>query len=179
MALQRNVTKFTADDASGELYVLCTESEWDDYLPLITQLDQPGDDGDPFVRLTLNYIDAETAVERLGQMMPTVVAADANVRLIPTDDGLLVVGATPPQIDRIKIFLKEVDRPSTIERRTYIMQHADPAEIKSAPCAISTSSKPKPTSRCSVQASATGSPRQSRPQTRPGSYGTRLTGSCG
>lgn len=126
------VSKFTPDDVQKLLYMLCSDADWHRYEALIAQLDQPMADHEPFVRLTVQHLDPNTANERLSAMISAAGNVDSSIRTVATDDSILVIGATPTDIDRIKVFLAEVDKPSIIEQRTFEIHYADPADIKTA-----------------------------------------------
>lgn len=125
-------SKFTPDDATNRLFILCTEDEWARYQPLIAQLDRPADEGEAFVRLPLKHADPNTAIERLQAMLPPTVPGEEEVRFIASEGSILVVGGKASQIERLKVFIAEVDKPSHVEQRTFEIRHANPADIKSA-----------------------------------------------
>ncbi|MCH7595400.1 MAG: hypothetical protein IID35_02480, partial [Planctomycetes bacterium] len=159
-----SVSKLTADDPGKRIFVLCNAKEWDEYLPLIKQLDQPTQEGELFTRLMVQNINAQTAIDNLGRMLTTIPSITSDVRLIATDEGILVIGATQPQIAKIKTFLAIVDKPSTIERRTFEILYADPAEIKSLIETFVAGKPAKPKSR-----------RRSKPEGGKGVAGARAT----
>ncbi len=123
-------SKFTPDDVQKLLYILCTESDWKRYEAFIAQIDVAAPESEPFVRLTVTHLDPATAVERLGTMLSGLANVDSAIRTVATDDSILVVGATPTDIARIKVFLEEVDKPSLVEQRTFEIKHSDPSDIK-------------------------------------------------
>ncbi len=125
-------SKFTPDEASKKMFILCTEDEWARYQPLIAQLDRPADDGDVFVRLPLQYADPNTAIERLTAMLGDGPPGEESIRFLASEQSILVLGAKPHQIERIKVFLAEVDKPSRIEQRTFEIRYANPSDIQSA-----------------------------------------------
>ena len=126
------VSKFTPDDGQKLLYILCSDADWCRYEALIAQIDQPVADQEPFVRLKVQHLDPNTANDRLSAMIGAAGNVGSSIRTVATDDSILVIGATPTDIDRIKMFLAEVDKPSIIEQRTFEIHHADPADIKTA-----------------------------------------------
>lgn len=127
-AVSVQTSKFTPDDTTNRLFIICTEDDWARYQSLIAQLDRPVDDGEVFVRLPLQHAEPNTAIERLVAML----GDGESVRFIPSEGSILAVGAKPHQIERIKAFLAEVDKPSHVEQRTFEIRHANPADIKSA-----------------------------------------------
>ena len=113
--------------------VLCTETEWTEYTALMQKLDQPPDRGEPFVRIAVENADPETVVERLSKMVAAGPSGlDSSIRLIPTDNAILVIGASSQEIERLKLFLPEADKPASVEQRIFEIRHADATEIKSA-----------------------------------------------
>ncbi len=124
-------SKFTPDDASNRLFILCTEDEWARYQPLIAQLDRPADDGEAFVRVPLQHAEPNAAIERLETMLGDGTEGE-GVRFIPSDGSLLVFGSNPAQVERIKVLMAEVDKPSPMEQRTFEILRANPADIKTA-----------------------------------------------
>jgi len=121
-------SKFTPDDSTNRLFILCTGDEWARYEPLIEQLDRPTDDGEVFVRLPLQHAEPNAAIDRLGAMLPD----EEGVRFLASEGSILVVGAKPEQLERIKVFVGEVDKPSHVEQRTFEIRYANPADVKSA-----------------------------------------------
>ncbi|MDO8629420.1 MAG: secretin N-terminal domain-containing protein [Phycisphaerales bacterium] len=126
------VSKFTPDDGQKLLYILCSDADWHRYEALIAQIDQPVANQEPFVRLTVKHIDPGTGVERLGSVLGSAGNVDASIHMLATDDSILLIGATPTDVARIKVFLAEIDKPSIVEQRTFEIHHADPADIKTA-----------------------------------------------
>ncbi len=128
-----STSKFTPDDPNKQLWVLCTETEWTEYTALMQKLDQPPDRGEPFVRIAVENADPETVVERLSKMVAAGPSGlDSSIRLIPTDNAILVIGASSQEIERLKLFLPEADKPASVEQRIFEIRHADATEIKSA-----------------------------------------------
>ena len=127
-----SVSRFTADDERDRLFVICTEKEWEEYVPIIEQLDRAVDDSrPPFVRLAVNNVAPQVAVDRLASLFVADPKAKA-IRYIPTDGGILVIGAEPDQIEDVKAFLVEMDRDVVIEERVFEIRHGDPSEIRQA-----------------------------------------------
>lgn len=128
-----SASKFTAEDDGRTVWVLCTEKEWPHYLQIIEQIDVAPNENPPFVRVAVEHISAEKAVERLSSMIGgTSSDMSSEIRLLPAGDSILVVGATPRELERLKVFLAEADKPSQIEQRIYDIKFGDAAEIKAA-----------------------------------------------
>ena len=120
------------DDPNKQLWVLCTETEWTEYTALMQKLDQPPDRGEPFVRIAVENADPETVVERLSKMVAAGPSGlDSSIRLIPTDNAILVIGASSQEIERLKLFLPEADKPASVEQR--IFEIRTPTRRKSSP----------------------------------------------
>ena len=124
-------SKFTSDDEEMRLFVLCTETEWKHYIPIIEELERqmetPG-----FRKIALHHVDPETAIARLGDMMGAIQNASGTVRLVPSAGTILVINATEAQYDQMTSYMAEVDRASNVEERTFEIVHRDPAEVKAA-----------------------------------------------
>jgi len=142
-------SKFTADDETNRLYVLCTDDEWRHYSKIIEDLEAAAKPQGPiFEKLILRHLSAETAIERLNAMIPTSDEA-ARIRYAPAEGGILVKDATPALLDDMRAILVELDKPSTILERTFEIRHADPAEIESLIISLlgETGSAPRPKPR--------------------------------
>ncbi len=120
---------FIADDDAMTLLALCSDSKWDEYLAFIKTVDVPTDVGEPFERLAVKHIDAEKAADELSRIIGTNTF-ESSIRMVAANGSILILGANPQDIDRIKIFLTEIDKPSQIEKRTYKIRFAQPGEIK-------------------------------------------------
>ncbi len=123
-------SKFTPDDEHKRLFVLCTDTEWDEYVSLIKQLEDSIDETPPFIRVPLEHMDADAAIDRLTVLLGGAGGRAADVRYAPADDGLFVIGATEEQLEDIRIVLAEIDQPVEIERRFFDIVHRDAGEIK-------------------------------------------------
>ena len=126
-----SVSKFTANDEQRRLFVLCTQRDWERYEPLIQQLEGATGGRGPFVRINLEHVAPETAIDRLGVMLGGGGPA-GQVRYAAVDGAILVMGAGEAQLRRIRAFLPEVDRPSQVIQRTFEIKYASPSEIKTA-----------------------------------------------
>lgn len=127
-----NVAKFTPDDENGILYAICSEQEWAEYLVIIEQLEAAITRPEAFVRIPLEHADPNDAVEKLQGILESAGEDMAAVGLVASDASILVVGATEDQVEQVRIFLPEVDKPKHFVQRTFDIKYADPDEIKSA-----------------------------------------------
>jgi type II secretory pathway component GspD/PulD (secretin) len=123
-------SKFTPDDAQRKLFIICTDDEWVRYQGLLKELDKADDSAAHFVKIPVQHIDPAAAIERLSSMMD--LGSEENVRFVPGNGAILAIGANPSEIERARVFLIEVDQPTALERRTFEIRHADPADIKAA-----------------------------------------------
>lgn len=123
-------SKFTPVDEQNRLFILCSDEEWEGYVPIIEQLEQAVEPGPPFVRLAVEHADPEAVVTRLGLLLPDLDKRGGPVRYAPTDGGILVIGADEVQLADIRAVLAEIDRPTQIVTRTFDIRHRDPTEIK-------------------------------------------------
>ncbi len=126
------VSKFTAEDDTQRLFILCSDDEWEEYEPLIQQLDSISDDGPLYERLELTHISNTEAMEKLTPMVTDMIGAAGGVRWTAVDGAILVMGASAEQIADMRTFLAEVDKPSSIIQRTFELRYAAPADIKAA-----------------------------------------------
>ncbi len=118
--------KFTPDD-NGRLLVMCTDQEWERYLPLIEELDATfAEDEAPFVQITLTYIEPAEAIARFTTLLGSDIRA---VRYVEAGGNLLVIGATDSQLEDMRTLLTEIDVASELEQRTFEILYADPGEI--------------------------------------------------
>jgi hypothetical protein len=120
------VSKFTPDDDQNRLLVLCTEEEWEKYLPIIGQLEDAVDDEQPFARLTVTNISPQEAVDKLATLFGN---RDVPIRFAVAENDILVMGARPSQMETMESLLTEIDQSSEQLQRTFEIQHADPAEL--------------------------------------------------
>ncbi len=125
-------SKFTPNDAQKKLFIVCTDDEWTRYESLIRELDRPADMGEAFVRLPVEHIDTNAAIERLNVFFSSAKGAEPAPNLVAGDGAILAVGVDPQEVDRIKVFLREIDKPTTFEKRTFEIRHANAADIKAA-----------------------------------------------
>ncbi len=125
------IARFTANDDQKRLYVLCTDEEWTQYLPVIEQLEGAIKDAPTFVRFALKHIDADYAIIQAG-MAVTGDGPKGAVHYLPVEGGVLAFGLTPAQVDQVTDLLNAIDVPFEIIKRTFEIRLADPAEIESA-----------------------------------------------
>ncbi|MEK6674143.1 MAG: secretin N-terminal domain-containing protein [Planctomycetota bacterium] len=125
-------SKFTGDDDSNRLYVLCTEVEWKHYSELIEKLEEAAiDNRAVFERVPLVHMTADAAIEKLTSVLPSTDEV-SQIRFTPTDGGLLIFDATNELLNKIKTILAEVDKETPVVERTFDIQFADPGEIENA-----------------------------------------------
>lgn len=122
-------SKFTSDDDEMRLFVICTETEWKHYIPIIEELEREVNTLG-FRKIALSHVDPETAITRLGDMLGPLQSPAGTVRLVPSAGTILVINATEAQYDQMMTFMVEVDRVANVEERTFEIVHRDPAEIK-------------------------------------------------
>ena len=125
-------SKFTPDDENNRLFILCTDSEWEQYDVFIKQLEGSIEESPPFVRVALEHIDPDSAIDQLSSILGGTGGRAADVRYAAAEGDLLVIGASEEQLEDIRLVLPEIDRPLEMERRTFEIVYGDPGEIKSA-----------------------------------------------
>ncbi|MFH0983464.1 MAG: secretin N-terminal domain-containing protein, partial [Planctomycetota bacterium] len=125
-------TKYHGDDATGLLYVICTESEWDeDYLPLLAQLDLQAEPVTEITLVPVTYEKPDQIINAITQAFgPAQQGTAAVPTLLPHPRGILVLGGNQSTLERIRALAKELDVDPDIERRTFTLQFADPTEVK-------------------------------------------------
>ncbi len=126
-------SKFTPNDEQHRLFILCTDAEWEQYAPVIEQLERAVDQMPPFVRLAVEHVEPKTVIERLSTLLGHIDKRGAGgIRYAPTKGGILVMGASEAQLTDIKSVLAEIDRPMETEQRKFEILYRDVAEIKAA-----------------------------------------------
>jgi type II secretory pathway component GspD/PulD (secretin) len=127
--------KITPDDEQGRLFVLCTDAEWEQYLPIIEMLENEVS-GPEFVVIRVEHVEPAEAIAKitalLGSPGPKGKRKAMGTRFESTDGAILVMGASEPEIETIKELLAQFDRPAEIEQRTFLIKHGDPGEIADA-----------------------------------------------
>ncbi len=126
------VAKFTAEDNTQRLFILCSDDEWADYEPLIRQLDSITDDGPLYERLELTYLSGPEAMAKLAPMVGDVIGTTGGVRWAAVDGAILLMDASPEQVVELRAYLAEVDKPSALIQRTFELRYAKPSDIKTA-----------------------------------------------
>lgn len=125
----QNVTpaKFTPNDEANVLYVWCSKEEWEEFKPLLEQLDGVSAPDTPLVRIEVQHITPDEALPQLGELLSIFQEAGAGqIRHSVTDGAILFSGATEPQLAAIRRVLAEIDRPVELIQRTIALKHADP-----------------------------------------------------
>lgn len=123
------VSKFTPDDQQSRLYVLCTEQEWAEYLPIIEQLDNAADDPAKATRLSLRNTEPQKAIDKLTALFGS---RDDGVRFAVAQNDILVTGASSAQIDAYRSVIAELDQSTELVEQTFDIEHADPSALMAA-----------------------------------------------
>ncbi len=143
-------TKYHGDDATGKLYVVCTDEEWEqDYLPLIEMLDREAKVNTDIEVIPVENLEAAEIITQINQAMVTPVGVEKPT-MLPHSTGIMVPGATESELEQIRSLVELFDVDPEIERRTFTLRYADPAEVKSLLESLVVGKKtarPKPTRR--------------------------------
>ncbi len=150
-----SASKFTPNDDQGILYVLCTDAEWEHYKPVLQGLEGTDESTPPYVKLTLQHMEPQDAADQLAVLASAGDPKATGVRFVGTEGGVFVIGADKTRLEAIQGLLAELDRPITIEQRTFEIRYGDPPEIKIAIDAL-------------IGGDPTGQGRVPRPVTPPG-----------
>ncbi|MCH7808301.1 MAG: hypothetical protein IIB60_03670, partial [Planctomycetes bacterium] len=135
---QGSTGKFTADDAEKRLFVLCTEEEWESYLPIIAQLEAEVEPTGPtFTLIAVEHITPEEAVGKLKILFVAIGEKKRgtginSVRFEPADGAVMVVNATLDEIQQMRELLVVFDRPVEIVRQVFDIRFVGPDDIISA-----------------------------------------------
>lgn len=124
------LSKFTPEDENNLLLVVCSQSEWERYVPIIAELDIELDRGPPFVRILMKFIDPQEAVAQLGYFFPPGTQP-LLFRFVAADSAILVLGARDSDLEMIHAYIAEIDRPVQLEKRTFVIRHRTPADMRS------------------------------------------------
>ncbi len=130
--------RFTPDDETGRLFVLCTDEDWDRYLPVIEQLEEQVDPDEPaFVLIPVEHISPEEAIVKLTSLLSGVGddkrKGSAGIRFEPSDGAVVVVRATAEEIEQMREVLSVFDTPPVeIITKWFEIQFADPSNIMTA-----------------------------------------------
>ncbi|MCO6437261.1 MAG: hypothetical protein J5J06_09270, partial [Phycisphaerae bacterium] len=132
-------TKFNPVDETRRLFILCTDAEWTQYKAVIDDLESETPVAE-FEVVTVENIAPEEAIEKIQTIIaggvPGGAAPPRNVttglRMIASDTGIIVMGATPVDLSTIRAILAEIDKPVDIEQRTFVVEHVNPADLKVA-----------------------------------------------
>ncbi|MCP4590533.1 MAG: hypothetical protein GY842_07305 [bacterium] len=122
-------TRYHGDDAAGTLYVICNADEWEEhYLPLLKTLDEAVEK--QVTILELQNIDPNDMIVQLNQAFSADKGA-IRPKLMPhPDGGIVVTGASESQLEYFRRLISEFDVDPNIERRTFKLKYAQPAELK-------------------------------------------------
>ncbi len=124
--------KFQGDDATGWLYVICPDEEWEQtYKPLIERLDETGSATPEFAIISIENIEPEEAIAKLQAAIGVKGQRGAAApNLVATQNGILVVDATDAQMDTMRQIVAELDVKSDQVQRTFELEYADPDDVK-------------------------------------------------
>ncbi|MCH7813818.1 MAG: hypothetical protein IID40_07335, partial [Planctomycetes bacterium] len=123
--------KFIGDDASGMLYVICTDTEWEEtYLPYIREMEEDAERPIETHVVAVTEADPQTVIDTLT---PIVGGERGDVvTMVAVPDGIMLVNATRRQIDEIEALVPviAVDPQADFERQKFEIEHADPAVVR-------------------------------------------------
>ncbi|MCP4250464.1 MAG: hypothetical protein GY778_25760 [bacterium] len=161
--------KFIADDATGMLYVVCTDIVWEKtYLPRIQEMEE--DARRPIEKHIVAVTDADpqTVIDTLN----TIVGGETGdaVKMVAVPDGIMLVDATQHEIDEIKelIDVFNFDPEAGFERKVFEIEHAEPSAVRDIVMTMMSSGPVRPQSR--IQPKRKGgrpSPRATAPSAAP------------
>ncbi|RME40638.1 MAG: hypothetical protein D6788_02920, partial [Planctomycetota bacterium] len=127
-----SVSKFTPDDEHNVLYVICSESEWEEYRPVIEQIDQPVEGTPAFVRLPVKNIPPGAAMEQLLPLVESKDPRKASARLTAAKDAVFVFGADETTVENLRALLAEIDQPAAHVEQVFTLHHAEASQVKAA-----------------------------------------------
>jgi len=125
--------KFISDDATGMLYVLCTDEEWNDkYLPLIEEIDQ---NAVPVLKthmIAVEKADPQTVIDSISGVLGRDPQQAVTMQAVP--GGIMVVNATETEIEQIEqlvpVYDVDPDEIAGLERRIFEIEHAAPSQVR-------------------------------------------------
>ena len=145
----RGGTKYHGDDATGTLYVICNDTEWNEhYLPLLETLDRAVES--EITVVPIEHGEVTAVIDSVTRALGTRGKGAAMPTLMPHADGIMVLGATESDLAHIRRLVAEFDVDPEIERRTFTLRYADPAEVKAVLESLvikGPDARPKPKSR--------------------------------
>lgn len=121
-------TKYHADDQTRTLYVICNDLEWEaHYQPLLASLDRA-----VLPDMTVIPIDHGEPDEVLDKVNDALGPGKGGVKptLLLHADGVLVLGANESEFEQVRALVAAFDIDPQIQRRTFTLKFADPAEVK-------------------------------------------------
>lgn len=125
--------KFTPEDETGRLWVLCTATEWEEYLPLIEQLDEEAAGADSVNRIALTHVEPKEAITALTEVLDFLhPGAQSTARCVSFANDVMVLGANEQELIRIEEMLDQIDQPDGMIRRTFEIKYANINEIATA-----------------------------------------------
>ncbi|MFQ5491087.1 MAG: secretin N-terminal domain-containing protein, partial [Phycisphaerae bacterium] len=139
--------KFIGNDDLRMIYVICTDDEWEsDYLPQIVAFDE---DASP-IRLEKHRIELTQAdpTDVINTLIQVLGAGGATLPVMTAvKDAILVVDATPNQLERIEALVPELDIDPGLERKIFPIAHADPNDVRDVVLAMISANSPRPAPR--------------------------------
>ncbi|HRX85102.1 MAG TPA: secretin N-terminal domain-containing protein, partial [Phycisphaerae bacterium] len=126
--------KFVPDDVNRSLRVISTDTDWTDrYKPMIDRIDHEACGGVEHVVLDVTNVDPSEAIATLSGLVGPQGKGQTGPTMIPVARGVMVVGATPTELDLMKQVLSEVDvdpiKSGLLVRRTFELENVEAAEI--------------------------------------------------
>ena len=113
--------------------MLCTDSEWEEYLPLIEQLDEEAAGSDSVSRIALTHVEPNEAIATLTEVLDFLGPdAQSTARCVAFANDLMVLGANEGELARIEEMLEQVDQPDGMVQRTFEIKYANINEIATA-----------------------------------------------
>jgi len=127
-ARARQAGKFTPDDQTKRLWVLCTNEEWETYLPLIEQADE--EKTEALTLIEVKHIEPDEAISMISRLIPVGAQKGGPAkRYAPAKGAIIVYGASESDVDDIRALLEAIDQPDGLIQRTFTIKHADPKEL--------------------------------------------------
>ncbi len=120
------------DNTTNTIYMICTDEEWNEkYLPIIEEMDRDSGEIPSHSILELNHIAADEAVTVLREAFAPGPKGQNSFKIVATNSGILVEGASPAQVQHLRDVLNDIDVDAEgRQRRIFRLEFADPNEIK-------------------------------------------------
>lgn len=126
-------TKYHGVDATRLLYVICTDTEWEeDYVPLLEMLDSSAELPRDITVILVENADPAEIIPQVTQALDPhgKGVAGGTPTLLPHPDGIMVLGARESDIEHLRRLVAEFDIDEGVERRTFTLRYANPSEVK-------------------------------------------------